>query len=352
MKHYIIPVFIPHLGCLHQCIFCNQKKITGCQTPVTAEQVSAIINERLQNIDQKRRVEVAFYGGSFTALPERIQNELLTPATQALRNGYIQAIRISTRPDCIKQGILANLIRQGVTIVELGVQSLDNYVLNKAKRGHDSQMVTAAVTLLKESGIHCGIQLMPGLPGEDWISLIKTMRHVIALKPDFVRIYPTIVIADTELAKLYKQGGYQPLSLEQAVARAAYMKLVFEQQGIAVIRTGLQASDELDSKTTVISGPYHPAFGELVDSHIFYIMLAGFIEKNEITPRSDLIIRHHPQDCSKIRGQHNNNINKLMHSYQLSQVALHMDSSVKKGCLLLANRGQVALFNKNMISCI
>jgi len=352
MKHYIIPMFIPHLGCLHQCIFCNQKKITGCQTSVTANQVNTMIRERLSAINQKRWIEVAFYGGSFTALPESVQNELLAPASKALRNGLIHAIRISTRPDCINPDTIANLIRQGVTIVELGVQSLDNHVLSTARRGHDSQSVTAAVTLLKQSGIHCGLQLMPGLPGEDWISLIRTVRQATTLRPEFVRIYPVIVIADTALAGLYSQGSYQALSLKQAVVRSAYMKLVFEQQGIEVIRTGLQASAELDSKTNVIAGPYHPAFGELVDSYIFYLMIAAFIEQNGAVSEDALIIRHHPQDCSKVRGQYNNNINKLTHSYNITKISLYADSSVKKGCLLFENHGQVVLFNKNLINNI
>ena len=352
MKHYIIPVFIPHLGCLHQCVFCNQKKITGFQTPVTANQVNTAIHERLNTINQKRWIEVAFYGGSFTALPESVQNELLAPASQALRNGSIHAIRVSTRPDCINPDIIANLIRQGVSIVELGVQSMDNQVLCTANRGHDSQSVTDAVALIKESGMQCGLQLMPGLPGEDWVSLIKTVRQASTLRPDFVRIYPVIVIADTNLARLYSQGVYQPLSLEQAVARSAYMKLVFEQQGVEVIRTGLQASEELDRKTTVISGPYHPAFGELVDSYIFYLMLAGFMEQKWRASEGELIIRHHPQDCSKVRGQYNNNIKRLTHSYNITKVTLTFDSSVKKGSLLLESHDQIVLFNKKLINCI
>lgn len=352
MKHYIIPVFIPHLGCVHQCVFCNQKKITGFETPVTATQVSAIISERLQNITQQRRIEVAFYGGSFTALPESTQNKLLAPAAKALQAGYIHAIRVSTRPDCIERDTVRNLIRQGVSIVELGVQSLDNAVLDKAKRGHDSQSVIKAVNLLKEFGMRCGLQLMPGLPGEDWISLIKTAGLAISLQPDFVRIYPTIVIEDTVLANLFRQGSYQPLSLEQAVVRSAYMKLVFEQEGIAVIRTGLQASTELDSKTNVLAGPYHPAFGEMVDSYIFYLMLAGFVERNGAASPQDIIIRHNPQDCSKVRGQYNKNINNLMHFYHIKKVSLYPDSGVKKDCLMLGCAGQSVIINKNMITSI
>ncbi|SMC67185.1 elongator complex protein 3 [Sporomusa malonica] len=352
MKHYIIPIFIPHLGCQHQCIFCNQQKITGKLTPVTAMQVGAIINERLAAINQKRHIEVAFYGGSFTSLPEGIQNDLLAPATECLRSGRIHAIRLSTRPDCINAQTVNNLSKQGVTIVELGVQSLDDNVLVRAARGHNSQVVAEAVTILKKTGLRCGLQLMPGLPGEDWISLIRTVQQSVKLRPDFVRIYPTVVIAGTALAESYRQGAYHPLSLTQAVVRSAYMKIVFQRQGIDVIRTGLQASEELDSKETVIAGPYHPAFGELVDSHIFYLMLAGFIEKNPIRFPTNLIIRHHPQDCSKIRGQYNSNINSLKRCYRLLRVSLYADATIKKGNLVVGYGGQAYLMNKNMISSI
>ncbi|WP_425060812.1 elongator complex protein 3 [Sporomusa carbonis] len=352
MKHYIIPVFIPHLGCPHQCIFCNQNKITGRQTPVTAEQVAAIIEERLAAITQNRRIEVAFYGGSFTALPEDIQNELLTPATQALRSGRIHAIRLSTRPDCITGPIVDNLTKQEVNIVELGVQSLDDNVLGRSARGHNSQAVADAVRLLKMAGISCGLQLMPGLPGEDWLSLIGTVRQAILLKPDFVRIYPAVVITGTVLAELYSRGDYCPLSLAQAVARSAYMKLVFERQGIAVIRTGLQASEELDSGENVLAGPYHPAFGELVDSHIFYLMMTTFIEQAALHHTTCLFIRHHPQDCSKVRGQHNINLSRLKHRYSLLTVNLHADSAVTRSSLVLEYQGSRYILNKNMIKSI
>lgn len=352
MKHYIIPIFIPHLGCQHQCIFCNQQKITGQSTPVTAMQVAAIINERLAAINQKRHIEVAFYGGSFTSLPEDIQNALLAPAAACLRSGRIHAIRLSTRPDCISLQTVNNLSKQGVTIVELGVQSLDNNVLMRAARGHDSQVVAGAVDLLKKNGFRCGLQLMPGLPGEDWLSLIRTIQQAVRLRPDFIRIYPTVVIAGTALAGSYGQGVYHPLSLRQAVVRSAYMKIVFERQGIDIIRVGLQASDELDSKETVIAGPYHPAFGELVDSYIFYLMLAGCIEKSSVGFPASVIIRHHPQDCSKVRGQHNDNISLLKRSYQIPEVKLQADDTIKKGSLEVNFGGHTYLINKSMISSI
>lgn len=351
MKHYIIPVFIPHLGCLHECVFCNQRKITGQQTSVTADQVASIIDERLCAINQNRWIEVAFYGGSFTALPQTVQNDLLAPAAKALRAKRIHAIRISTRPDCISEEIMNNLADLGVSTVELGVQSLDNKVLRRAGRGHDSQAVVNAVGIIKQTGVQCGLQLMPGLPGEEWESLLGTVQQTIRLRPDFVRIYPVVVIADTALAEAYKAGTYQPLTLQQAVARAAYMKLVFERQGIPVIRTGLQASEELDNKLTVISGPYHPAFGELVDSYIFFLLLAGFIEQN-VPFAQRLTIYHHPQDCSKVRGQHNANIIVLKDSYSIQDIHLTANPALKRGSLLLDYQGKIVLLNKNMINSI
>lgn len=352
MKHYIIPVFIPHLGCRHQCIFCNQKKITGRHTPVSASQVAAMIDERLAGVNCDRWIEVAFFGGSFTALPVAIQNDLLAPAYQALRRKRIHAIRLSTRPDCISDSNVANLRRQGVTTVELGVQSLDDSVLVNALRGHSSQIVTEAVNKLKAAGLQCGLQLMPGLPGENWLSLLATVQRAVQLQPDFVRIYPTVVLADTPLADLYHEGIYQPLSLAAAVARSAYMKLVFEQQGISVIRTGLQATEELDSGSSVLAGPYHPSFGELVDSHLFYLMLAGFIEQNAACSESGLSIYHNPKDTSKIRGHYNRNITHIRQRYHLAAVRLHPDTAVKTGTLLLVCDGLTYIINKNMINLI
>ncbi len=352
MKHYIIPIFIPHLGCRHQCIFCNQQSITGRPTPVTARQVRTMIADRLAGINQKRHVEVAFYGGSFTALPVAVQNELLAPATEALLDGHIQGIRLSTRPDCINEAIIDNLIQRGVTIVELGVQSLDDAVLAAAARGHDCQSVDQAVTLLQQTSLRCGLQFMPGLPGEDWLSLLTTVRHGLALAPDFVRIYPAVVIQGTPLARLYEQGAYQPLSLAQATVRAAYMKLAFERQGIDVIRVGLQASAELDSQGTVLAGPYHPAFGELVDAYTFYLMLAGFVEQDIAGCREHLLVRHHPQDCSKVRGHYNANIAGLQQVYNIAEITLQADALVPRASLLFTCGGQDYLLNKNMINSI
>lgn len=315
IKHYIIPVFIPHYGCTHQCIFCNQQKITGAATPVDAGYVQQTIDMHVERITEPRYIEVAFYGGSFTALPINEQRQLLLPAYQAWQDGKVNGIRLSTRPDCISEEIIDNLLAYQVTVVELGVQSLDEQVLAKAQRGHTVDDVASAVHLLRGRQIPFGIQIMPGLPGEDQLSLLVTANRAVALKPHFARLYPTIVIDKTELATQYRQGQYQPLTLEKAIQHTAFLKLFFEQHSIPVIRTGLQATEELDKGTTVLAGPYHPAFGELVDGYLFYQM--GLKALEAARPSTEpIIIRHHRRDHSKIRGISNCYFTKLQQAAQ------------------------------------
>lgn len=325
MKHYIIPIFIPHYGCTHACVFCNQQKITGQAMPVSAEEVAGIIDEHLARITQSRHIEVAFYGGSFTALEKKVQQELLTPAYEALRRGKIHAIRLSTRPDCITDEIVESLIALGVSTIELGVQSLDDKVLEASARGHSSADVTKAVAVIKKRKIACGIQVMPGLPGEDWVSLIATAKGIIQLQPDFVRVYPTLVIAHTQLAAMHNNGSYQALSMEDGVSRAAYLKMLFARHHIPVIRTGLQATEDLGKREIVLAGPYHPAFGEMVDSFLFYLMLAHFSEQAAPVKDKNILIHHHTRDTSKVRGMGNCNIKRLESIYNINHLTLKAD---------------------------
>lgn len=325
IKNYIIPIFVPHYGCRHRCIFCDQKKITAQIAPVTPARVSEVINRTLDGITQRRRVEVAFYGGSFTALGLDMQSSLLEPAYDALTAGKIQSIRLSTRPDAIDENILQNLAKFKVGTIELGVQSLDDEVLKNAARGHTAQDVWRAVRLIRAAGITCGIQLMPGLPGEDWASLIATAGRAVLLAPDFARIYPAVVLAGTVMADWYEQGLYKPLSLEEAVSRAAYLKLIFKRRNIPVIRTGLQATAELDRGGAVIEGSYHPAFGEMTEAYLFYLMMAHFIEQAAQGVPDGIIVHHHPLDSSKVRGIGRENIKKLKNNYGLRQICLKAD---------------------------
>jgi len=344
MKRYIIPIFIPHYGCPQNCVFCDQKTITGNERPVDETEVKAIIQSHLTRLTQPRQVEIAFYGGSFTALPPSVQIRLLSPAKEALDRREVQAIRVSTRPDAVDSDTAIRLIDYGVSTVELGVQSLDDRVLAAANRGHFAAAVPAAVAVLKKFNLTCGLQLMPGLPGEDWLSLIRTATLASQLEPDFVRIYPTVVLAGTALADLYSSGRYQPLSLSAAVSRTAYLKLLFDRQAIPVIRYGLQATVELSREGTVVAGPYHPAFGEMVASYIFHLMVSRFLE-NKITHHSEeLLIHHHPLDHSRLRGQCSSNLQRWKNEYPLIKFQLVADwpsknelGIVSGGCLFIIN---------------
>jgi len=352
MKHYIIPIFIPHYGCTHACVFCNQQKITGHTTPIMSQEITGIIEEHLVRITKPRHIEVAFYGGSFTALAHDIQCDLLAPAYAALQAGKIHGIRLSTRPDCIDEKIVQNLIDFGVSIVELGVQSLDDKVLQASARGHKGSDVPKAVTMIKNRKLQCGIQLMPGLPGEDWASLITTGKGVAKLAPDFVRIYPTIVIHNTKLAEMHCNGSYTALSMRAGVVRAAFLKLLFAQHQIPVIRTGLQATEDLGSEEVVLAGPYHPAFGEMVDSYLFYLMLAHCVEKLLLQEQAIvLIIHHHPRDTSKLRGLSNSNMKRLQDIYNIKQMVMKADGE-ERDQLLIECQDISYMINKKMLFSI
>lgn len=281
---------------------------------MTPEYVHTVIEQWLPHINPAATdIEVAFYGGSFTALPLSTQLLLLAPAKETLRTGKITALRVSTRPDCITTTILDLLQTNGVSTVELGVQSLDDQVLTRAGRGHTASDVVTAVKLLKEQGMSVGIQLMPGLPGESFLSLAKTTVNTIALAPQFVRIYPVVVLEGTELDKLYRDHLYQPLSVAQAVEFAAFMHVLFEEHNIPVIRTGLQATRDLDKATVVLAGPYHPAFGEMVTAYIYKQSVDAWLEK--IKPVGKVTIHCSPQYVSKVRGQKNSNMLSWSASY-------------------------------------
>ncbi len=300
MKHSIIPLFIPHVGCPHRCVFCNQVRICGEETPVTPREVEEKIRRYVTSTAEPRTWEAAFYGGSFTALSISVMKALLRPATDALRRGDIQGIRLSTRPDCIDEERLSLLRHCGVETVELGVQSLDDAVLSAAERGHTAGDVRRAALLLREHGFRIGLQFMQGLPGETFASLRRTARRGMALSPDFIRLYPVLVLADTKLGADFQNGIYRPLSLEEAVHRCAFLKRAFARRGIPVIRMGLQATEELDGAETLLAGPYHPAFGELVDQFIASHALRKAVR--EFQGEADIQIICAPCDRSKLAG--------------------------------------------------
>lgn len=263
-KFKIIPIFVPHRGCPHQCSFCNQRHITGTVSDVTASEARHTIEKYLSTIDtSKQRAEVAFYGGSFTAIDQKQQDELLDVAFEYKNLGKIQGIRLSTRPDCIDRTILDNLHQKGVTEIELGVQSMCDDVLAANKRGHTAKQVQEAVSLIREYDFSLGLQMMIGLSGDSLEKSLYTANKLVALMPDFVRIYPTLVFRDTDLYDEYKAGRFVPLTVEQAVEICVPVVRTFQGANIKIIRLGLLVTED-EAKEKLVTGPYHPRFGQLV----------------------------------------------------------------------------------------
>ena len=324
VKTSIIPIFIPHIGCPYRCVFCNQWRITGRRGVPDGNAVARTIKEYVTSAAEERHWEVAFYGGSFTAIPMALQEELLTPAREALQEGRIQAIRCSTRPDCIDEEILSRLKRYGLSTIELGVQSMDDVVLDKAKRGHTAQDVVTATALLREHGFTVGHQLMPGLPGFPLPLLLGRFRNQARhpcrvfrlIQRHIARIYPVVVIADTELADMYRKGEYTPLSVHEGVVRAAYMKQAFVETGIQCIRTGLQATEDLDDPAQVLAGAYAPAMGEMVDTRRYCRQLFAVLDC--LGDAEQVIVEYNRRDTSRVRGYKNTTVKKVQNRYSFS----------------------------------
>ncbi len=268
----VIPIFIPHLGCPHKCVFCNQKKITGKTTRVTPEDIRKTIDFFLSFKRGKQVVEVAFFGGTFTGLPLSLQKSFLESVSPYIRRGEVDYIRLSTRPDYIERDILSFLKEYNVKIIELGVQSLVDRVLFYSQRGHTKDDVKSASNLIKEYGFLLGHQIMPGLPGDNEKTIIETVRESIKMKPHMVRIYPTLVLEGTELYNMYKSGKYHPLSLKETIKLVALAYIYYTANEVEIIRIGLQTTEEINEKH-VFAGPYHPNIGALVRSQIFLWMI-------------------------------------------------------------------------------
>jgi histone acetyltransferase (RNA polymerase elongator complex component) len=316
----IIPFFITHSGCPHQCVFCNQKHITGHLKPVDPSAVPQKISKYLTNTSQKP-AQVAFFGGSFTALPGKIQQAYLAAVRPFITSGKIKDIRLSTRPDCITEKGLTLLREYHVTIIELGVQSMDNRVLSRSGRGHTAIDTVHAANLIKSHGFLLGLQLMPGLPGDSSDSFLRTVDTVIGLRPDFVRIYPAIVIKDTPLEDLYRSGRYIPLSIDDAIALCRTALERFERAGIEVIRLGLQPTDELERPGTIISGPYHPAFRQLVESSLLLDAMRSAL--NAVKGKIDTAtFQVNPKDLSAAIGQHRSNIDLLKREFGINEIRI------------------------------
>ncbi|WP_334309586.1 elongator complex protein 3 [Peptostreptococcus sp.] len=280
MKKKIIPIFVPHQGCPHDCIFCNQQKITGVSTDMTGEKAREIIEESLKTIDMDAEIEIAFFGGSFTAIDKDKQIELLSVAKEYKDKKIVKDIRMSTRPDCIDEEELTLIKKYGATIIELGVQSMDEDVLLESLRGHKSDVVVESSRLIKEFGFTLGLQMMVGLPTDSEEKCIFTAREFIKIKPSFVRIYPTLVIKETGLETAYNEGYYKAFKLDECIDIVKKLIVLYTVNDIKIIRVGLQATDDIQLGIDVLAGPYHPAFRELVDSRMIRDYLEATIPKS------------------------------------------------------------------------
>lgn len=333
-KEYIIPIFVPHLGCKKCCTFCNQRTISGEQKDVTAEDVTDTIEYYLKNFKNNNQiVEVAFFGGSFTAIDIKKQEELLQAVQPYINDKRVNYIRLSTRPDAIDKNILKMLKQYHVKVIELGVQSSNNYILARCKRGHSFEDVKKSSKMIRWYGFKLGHQVMVGLPESNEKDDIQTAKDSIKLKPKMVRIYPVLVIKNTELEEEYKKNDFIPLNVKQAVERSKEMVKLYRKKGIHVIRVGLQNTDsisEIGSKESeVISGPYHPAFGQLVEDSIWYDKIVEEIKKiNAKVIR--VKIKANEEDINNIIGHKKENIEKLKDTYALI-AEVEKDENIKEG---------------------
>ncbi len=324
----IVPVFLPHAGCPHQCVFCNQRTVTGTSTTI----VEAAAVERAMALyaghrdPDTRPVQIAFYGGNFLGLPGGMIRSLLAAASRFVEAGRADSIRFSTRPDTVDDNRLGLLGDYPVSTVEIGAQSMSDRVLDQSRRGHRAVDTINAVHLLKKSGFEVGVQMMVGLPGDTRETALSSGHDIAALGPAFVRIYPTLVLAGSPLGRQYAQGRYHPLDLDAAVEVTKHLLILFYNHRIPVIRMGLQSSTELEDGSSVMAGPYHPAFGHLVYEALFFDAVSNRFNAHPPDKTVRLVV--HPRNMSKLRGLNNRNMKRLTDQFQLCRLTIETDASL------------------------
>jgi histone acetyltransferase (RNA polymerase elongator complex component) len=346
MAPLIIPIFLPYLGCREHCLFCNQKA-TATEIP-SPSSVRSFIEASLIELpsDKKNREkQVAFYGGSFTAIHREEQIRYLKEIQPFLASGLIDSIRISTRPDALDEEILALLKDYGVKTIELGTQSMIDQVLFLARRGHGAEDTISAVLRLRRWGFEVGIQLMIGLPGDTFDRFLKTLDQIIDLKPDFVRIHPTLVIKGAPLENLWRVGMYSPLPLDEAIQWLKGGLLKLELASIPVARVGLQPTRDLERN--LLAGPYHPALHQLIDSALFFDMAQHLLQTFPNGPQAFFLC--HPKEISNLKGQRNENILRLKDQFQLGEIIIQPSEVVPRGSLvLLTSRGCISVYRRDL----
>lgn len=324
-RHANIAFFVPHAGCPQQCTFCNQRHIAGQSRFPSAEDVQNACEAAKRSLAAGTKAQIAFFGGSFTAIEREDMVRLLKAAAPYVKSGAFSGIRVSTRPDAIDREVLELLKTYGVTTVELGTQSMDDAVLSRCRRGHTAKQVEDASALIRGAGLSLGLQMMTGLPGDTDEGALRTARALAALHPDEVRVYPTLVIDGSPLAEEYRAGTYTPQTLEQAVALCVKLLTFFEEeQGIPVIRLGLHAEEDMMRHR--LAGPWHPAFRELCESRIFREK-AEKILKN--CHQTEVVLAVNPACVSRMVGHRRENLTAFeKKGYTVKVVA---DSKVEYG---------------------
>lgn len=341
-KPLVIPIFIPHQGCPHKCAFCDQSVITNekhsLKSAALPDQIK--INKEVDNYlayrGNRSSVELAFFGGNFLGLAPQDTKNLLLIAGKLIKEKKIDSIRCSTRPDTIHEKSLEMARSFNLDTVEIGVQSMDNEVLSRAKRGHTAQNTIKAAKLLDDYGIKKGMQMMVGLPGDTNAKAIETAREIAGLNPAFVRIYPLMVLKNSLVHYWYIRGEYTPMALDDCVDLVSLIHEIFENSGIPVIRMGLQASDLLQEADTMVAGPWHPAFGHLVFSkRMLNRVMAKLDQEPRAKKKSLIILKVNPVTESQLRGNRNKNLKILTTLYPKAEIKIDTDHCLAIGQLLM-----------------
>ncbi|MBM4322101.1 MAG: radical SAM protein [Deltaproteobacteria bacterium] len=337
----IIPIFLPHLGCRERCLFCNQK--TAVKEVPSPQSVREFIEASLHHFSshaEERKRQVAFYGGSFTAMSQRVQVSYLNEVQPFIAAGKINSIRLSTRPDALSEETLVMLKEYGVKTVEVGVQSMMDEVLLLSKRGHTAEDSASAILRLKRRGYEVGVHLMIGLPGDTCSKFLQSLDQIIGLKPDFVRIHPTLVLKGASLEALWKSGKYSPLTMDETMYWLKKGILRLERAFLPVARIGLQSTNELEEH--LLAGPFHPALHQLVDSAIFFDMAEILLQKHPDGLKP--VFFCNPKDLSNLQGQKNGNILRLKSCFKLSDIFVFSSKEVNRGTLVLHTKaGEVSM---------
>lgn len=327
LRHYNIPIFVPEEACPNRCVFCNQYKISGSYKMPSIAEVEDKILTYLKTFKPESRIEIAFFGGNFTGIDISIQKQFLDVAQRFIEIGSVHGIRLSTRPDYIDNSRMDFLSQYKISCIELGAQSMDDEVLTLAGRGHSVDDIAKASDLINSYRIEFGLQMMLGLPGDNAQKSLKTAEEIVRHGAKSTRIYPALVIENTKLAEMFRKGEYTPLSLDEAINQAKQLVQVFENANVKILRMGLHPSEELSNEKSLLAGPFHPAFGQLVYSDIWKDIFEKKLAELDFSEKDEIIIETTPSQINAAVG--NQGSNKKYFSRKFASVRFKTNTSLK-----------------------